>query len=384
MENMSEKWKLTVGEFAAGVGKSLEEISPKLETLVGEPNDEGMELFGDSAITPDADIKKALEELKIPSAKFNKYVTVLRGPKKEIETKNVGATGFTALSILPAVPDDSSFIEMLKTGGKLKVEVTEVLSAVKAAFAKAVHLYDLPEIILNKMEEFSEKQEEPNGEGFYEMQKLLTEKKYGDVLAILNVPGSYISEKRKKEFFAKLDSRLWASLRSFHIQLKQWQESWMTGAASPAMLMMAMATKGENNAMAQTMMAPPDSAPLRASAEEVINDINRVFTGPGIPVARALAYDATRIMGMLNNPKLPAQIGVATKDQMIKELGINVGADIVRMEQSVTRYTLAIMSLPKVAAEEELTYFAAMFQLGNSIPWDKLGNGKAGLGKDLL
>jgi len=369
-------WNETVGAFASAVGKTIEEITAALESVVGEPGDDALGILADSASAPDAEIKLALAGLKIPSGKINMHIAKLRGTPKPTEAtpSASGSAAMHALAILPAVPDETSFLEMLKTGGVLKVQQTEVLSAVKAALAQRVGLFELPEVILAKMEAFAEAQEEPCGESFYAMQRLLTEKRYGDVLSVLKVPGSYMSERRKKEFFARLDSKLWVALNSFQTQLTAWQQAWMQGAANPGLIMMAMASNQTGSAMPPGMMAPPDTSPLQASAEEVVNEINRIFAGPGIPVARALAYDATRIMGILNDSTLPAQIGSATKDQMLKDLGISVGADIVRTEQSVTRYCLAVMSLSKVPPDAELAYLAALISLGSTIPWDKLAN----------
>lgn len=386
----SAGWLERVGGFATAVGKTTEEITMALSGVVGDPGDEALSILADTSATPDTDIKSALAGLKIPSGKINMHLAKLRGAPKAAETSASSATSgaaMQALAILPTVPDEVSFLEMLKTGGVLKVGVTEVLSAVKAALAKRVGLFDLPDVILEKMEAFAEAQEEPCGEAFFKLQRLLTEKRYGDVLSALGVPGSYVSEKRKREFFQRLDDRLWKSLGSFQTQLTAWQQAWMQGTANPGMLILAMTTSHAGGVMPPGIMAPPDTSPLRASGEEVVNDINRVFAGPGIPVARALAYDATRIMGILNDSTLPSQVGAGTKEQMLKELGVSVGADIVRTEQGVTRYTLAIMSLPKVAADAELPYLAAMIQLGATIPWDKLANtpavsnGRAGIGR---
>ena len=385
-----ENWEGCVGAFAKAVGKTTEEVTKALLDVVGEPGDDALSILADPVAAPDVDIKTALSGLKIPSGKINMHLAKLRGPKTAEVPASASAssgTGMHALAILPSVPDDTSFLEMLKTGGVLKPGVPEVLSAIKAALAKRVGLFDLPERILAKMEEFAEAQEEPCGEAFFKLQRQLTEKKYGDVLAALGVPGSFVSERRKKEFFVRVDQRLWKSLKSFQTQLSAWQQAWVQGSANPGMLMLAMATSHTGGVMPPGMMAPPDTSPLRAAGEEVINEINRVFAGPGIPVARALAYDATRIMGILEEKTLPAQVGAGTKDQMLKELGVTVGADIVRTEQGLTRYTLAIMSLPKVTADSELAYLAALIQLGATIPWDKLAeepslrSGRAGLGR---
>ncbi|MFZ2205102.1 MAG: hypothetical protein WAV23_00725 [Minisyncoccia bacterium] len=382
----SPDWVERVGGFAIAVGKTTEEITDALILIIGDPGEDALQILADTMAVPDNDLKTAFAALKIPSGKINMHLSKLRGAPKAAETVGANSNGpaMQALAILPVAPDDVSFLEMLKTGGVLKVETTEVISAVKAALANRIGLYRLPEKILIKMEEFANKQEEPCTEVFYKMQKLLTEKKYGDVLAAIGVPGSYVSEGRKKDFFTKLDAKFWVALDSFNKELVTWQQTWMNGAANPGLMMMAMTASHVGGTLPPGMMSPPDTTPLRSSAEEVVNEINRIFAGPGIPIARALAYDATRIMGILKDPTLPAQVGSSNKEQMLKELGVNVGADLVRTEQGVTRFTLAIMSLPKVAADAELAYFSALIQLGATIPWDKLTNTTgAGIGKKM-
>lgn len=377
-------WSVRIGIFAAAVGVPAEDVEKAFKSLVGDPGDEALLILSDKTAVPDEDIKTALAEFKIPSGKLNMYLPKLRGEKPTEEKNEVfNSAATTTLSILPPIPDEQSFLEMLKTGGTLKVGTTEVLSAIKAALAQTVGLYKIPEKILDKMEAFAISQEEPCGEQFYSMQKLVTEKKYGDILSAMGVSGSYVNEARKKAFFERLDAKLWTALNGFQTRLITWQQTWTQGMANPSMLIIAMTAQHGGAALPPGMMDPPDTAELHAAGEEVINEINRIFAGPGIPVARALAYDATRIMGILESKDLPAQVGSTTKDQMIKDLGISVGSEIVRTEQSLTRYALAIMSLPKVAlGNDELAYLSAMLQLGATIPWEKLGAKGLG-GRDL-
>src|SRR3989344_5018829 len=152
----TDLWNERVGAFANAVGVALEKVADALKDVVGEPGEEALAILADISAVPDADIKTALAPLKIPSGKINMHLVKLRGPK----AAEAGAAGSTspmqALTILPTVPDDTSFIEMLKTGGVLKVGVTEVLAAVKAALAKRVGLFDLPDLILEKMEAFAD------------------------------------------------------------------------------------------------------------------------------------------------------------------------------------------------------------------------------------
>jgi hypothetical protein len=380
-----QSWMDRVGVFATAVGIEIEKVNEAFKPLVGEPSDEAVVILGDVNAVSDAEIKEALKSFGIPTGKLNINLAKLRPEKveevkEEPEKKTIASM---SLSILPMVPSDESFLEALKTGGVLKIGETEVLSAIKAALAHKIGLFQVPEKILEKMEAFALAQEEPCGEEFYAMQKLVTEKKYGDVLSAINVSGNYISEGRKKAFFERLNAKLWPALNDFQNRLNAWRQAWTQGMADPSMLFMAMAAGQSGNMLPPGIMAPPDTADLKAAGEEVINEINRVFAGPGIPVARALAYDATRIMKVLENKELPAQTGAANKDQMIKDLGITVGSDLVRVEQSVTRYALAIMSLKNVSpGNDELVYFSAILQLGATIPWDKLFTKGLG-GRDL-
>lgn len=384
-----------IAAFAAAVGKSDAEIRPAIIALIGDGAD-GLVLLADPTLVTDADLRAALVDAKPPGvalAVFRRHLPTLRGTPAAAPDAAAGAPVALNFSILPSVPDEPSFLAALKIGGMLRVERTDVISAVKAALARQVGLYDLPEILLTKMEDFALRQEEPCGPEFFEVQKLLTQKRYGEILSVLGVPGTFVSGTKKRAFFGRLGEKLWPALTNFQTQLTNWQQAWMSGAANPAMMMMAITASQTGSQLPPGIMAPPDTSTLHASAEEVINDINRVFAGPGIPVARALALDATRIMSVLNKTTLPAQVGATNREQMLKELGLTVGSDLVRMEQGIVRYALSIMALADVPADAELAYLAAMIQLGATIPWEKLnappppsrrvtGRRPAGLGGD--
>ena len=289
-----------------------------------------------------------------------------------------------SLDVLPAVPDDTSFIEMLKIGGTLKVQTVDVIAAMRAAIGAKVGLFELPDVLIARMEEFANEQEEPLGESFFRLQKLITTRQYGEILSAMGVSGTFVSDRRKKEMLERLNTLLWPALQGYQAQLKAWADTWAQTGSNPAMILsaLAMGMSGAKGIMPPGMMQPPDTAGLRDEAEAVVNRINKVFAGTGIPVARAMGYDAVRIREVLEEPTLPAAIGAATKDHMLKMLCISVGADFVRLERNLVRYALAIMELPKVTAgNEELAYLGAMLQLGAAIPWDKLG-GRGGLKED--
>ncbi|HEU5114714.1 MAG TPA: hypothetical protein VFT82_03035 [Candidatus Paceibacterota bacterium] len=380
-------WEERIKAFSEAVSKPADDIVTALKPLVGEPGPAALAALSDPTAVTDTDLQEALSKggPAIPLGILRKNLSKLRGP--QIAGEPATAERAHSFDALPSVPEDASFLEMLKVGGSLKVGKVEVISAMKAAIAEQLGLFDIPTTLTEKMESFAEAQEEPVGPDFYTLRKLIARRSYAEVLAVLDVPGDFVTAGRRSAFLEKLNTLLWPELASFHRQLVGWSDSWNTGAANPglALTMMAMAQSGNRMAMPPGMLQPPDTSAVRDSAEALINTINKVFAGFGIPVARALAYDATKIKEVLENNKLPPAIGATNKDQMLKMLGIAVGADYVRTERNITRYTLAAMELKDVpGGNEEYAYLGALLQLGLTIQWDKLPGGvatRAGIGR---
>ena len=246
-----------------------------------------------------------------------------------------------------------------------------------AALADRVGLYKLPERIIEAMEENAESLDEPVGSEFYEMQRALVEHSYAEIfVAIPGATGRYASKTRKTQLLAKMNDRLWPSLISFQGSLVGWMDGWTKGTSNPVVMMGAIAAlvSGGTGGLPPGIMAPPPVDPLRDAADGVINAINSIFAGTGIPVAMALAYDAQQIRRALENPNLPAQVGALNREQMLKKLGVAVSSDYPRLEQNVKRFTLGIIELQNVTSgQTEWTYVNALFQLGSQIPWDQLG-----------
>ncbi len=385
-DNKSQ-WDEQILDFATAVGKTPEEITAAVITVVGEPSDDALALLADSENTTVELLRDAFKDLAILPAKFNKYLQKLRGKPVVVEAAIPAATATAYDAVLPNVPEDESFVALLKVGGELKVGKTEVLSAVKAAIANRLGLFDLPKILKTKMEKFADDMEEPVSNEWVKLQKLVTKRNYADVLNALDIEGSFMSDARQSAFLEKLDTNLWDALEGFNSQLIQWQNAWTAGASNPATMMavLLMGQTGGGAMMPPGMMTPPETSGLHDESEAVIKSINKTFAGLGIPVARALAYEATRIKQVLENPNLPATIGAVNREQMLKLLNVSVGADYVRLERNITRFTLAIMEFPTITVpNEEYRYIGAMIQLGATIPWEKLGGSGNGLGKRKL
>ena len=368
-------WTNYITPFATAIGKSLDETNAALLPLVGEAGPQTITLLQSNEFTPFDEIRAAFGET--PLAVLRKAVsdhlrTAVTAAAEEQPAATQILTTPTSFDVLPSVPDDESLLRMLKAGGELKVNQGTVISAIRAALANRTGLYDLPELLVTKMEEFSESLEEPVGGEFFRLRTLLTKRSYSEIFAALEVEGSFISQRRKTAFLSRLDDVLWPALGSFQTALKGWTEGWQAGFNNPGALAAMMLSSGGGRVLPPGMMTPPPTDGLRDAAEDVIVNINRVFAGTGVPVAMALAYDAMKVKEVLENPTLPSQVGAVNREQMLKMFGAAVSSDYVRLEQNLTRFTLAIMGYPSVTADAELGYLTSLLMLGAQIPWDRL------------
>lgn len=374
MSEYSKNWIDKIQPFADAVGHTIDEVTEALKPELGEPTDQALEVLGNESYTPFASLQTCLSALNIPPAILRKNIQLLR-TKPVIETPtNVFSMSMT--TILPPILDDKSFLEALKVGGVLKVGITEVTSAIKAALAKKVRLFDIPKMLADKMEQFAEDCNEPVGTEFFEIRNMVIKKNYADVMHALGIEGSFVTESRKDTFLKKLESVLWDEISNFQNQLAGWNKNWNETASNPAMLtttIVSALSGGAGAVMPTGMMQPPDTAYLKDAAESTITVINKIFAGFGIPIARALAYEAQKIKTILENDRLPMMIGATNRELMLKMLGVDVTSDYVRLERNLVQYVVALMEYPKITSgQNELLYLSEMLKLGVSIDFNRV------------
>lgn len=327
--------------------------------------------------------EKHLSEAGVKELKISRILAKLK-PPAPTSTNNsatvnaIGAVSFA--SILPAVPNEDSWLTALRTGGVLKVDQSTVISAIRAALAYRAGLYGIPDRLVKLMEQFADESIELVDTEFFRLRRELTRRTYAEIFeAIDGLDGTYVTEGRKKQLFQRIDQHLWPAIMNFFEQLKSWQEAWMQGSANPMMQFQMLSafvasTGGGVGAMPPGMLQPPDTGAVRDSADAVSDSVNKVFAGTGVQIAAALAYDASKIKSSLENPRLPALIGAANRDLMLQKLGVAVSATYPRLETNLTQFVLAIIHLKdQPAGNEELQYLGALFMLGSQIPWSQLG-----------
>lgn len=367
---LPESWVAYLTPFATAVEMSVEDTTAALKPVVGEASDEAIELLKDAQSgATDEEIKGCFPD--VPSARLRAAVN---NQLREAAVVEATAAPTMSLDVLPAPKPDESFIAALKVGGVSKVDQTDLEAGVKAALADRVEFFGIPKKIQAAMENYAEVTEEPFGDSYYDVVKMITKRDYSEIFSALGVPASAVPQAKRTRFLKQIDSILWPAVQSFNGQLSGWFDAWMKAAGNPAAMMQAFTTMAGGGAMMAPAITIPDTEPLRIAADEVVDNINRAYAGVGIPAARALAFEATQIKELLGKPEIMGLVGATTRELMLKELGIDVSANFISMEHSVVKYVLAVGELSKQAkgSQQEQQYLQSLYQLGAVIPWEKL------------
>lgn len=380
---MSDTPAVGVSPVAPVEGVPTDPVSEKLLKMgltgeqVGSIKRLGVESVDDLSSLVESD----LTTLGIPPVKARKIIASIKSSDPLVAptvATPVATVNFD--NVLPSMPSEESWLSSLRAEGVLRVSSSTVIAAIRAALADKFGLYDVTKKILAAMERYVDETEEQVGAEYWVIRKSLTRKSYGDLFdAIDGLDGTFVTETRKQDLLSKINESVWPAIMDFNEALASWQESWVQGSNNPGMMMnmMAMMAGGGGGGMLPPgAMSPPDCGVLRDAAESVNTNLNKAFRGTGVQIAAALAFEANQVKSVIENTRIPMMCGVASRELLLKKLGVSVPATYPRMEQNLTRFVTSILEVPNVpGGNEELRYFGSLFMLGSQIPWAELGRG---------
>lgn len=299
--------------------------------------------------------------------------------KKKTETVETVAPVAVTQPGFPVVPDDDSFLEILKTTGTQNADDISVISGIKAALATRAGLYDLPKVLTNRMDKTADELLEPvDVEKYSALYELVTERKYAEVLAAIGYKGAakFVTEKRRQELLDRVGSILLPAAVNFHSALVSYRESLRSSVSEDMALLMA--TGGLNGASDDvraliTSIPPIDT--LKSAAESFVQAVNKTFAKWGVVVARVLAADALRLRKVLEQPDLPRFTGYLSKEQMLTGLGASVTSEDVQLERNIAQYALAVLALNRgLDAANEMKFVRTLATLDSAINWEVFGD----------
>lgn len=319
-----------------------------------------------------AKAKKMVAELNDQEHKSEPAIA----PSPAVNDRAIVQQQFEAL--LQPVPNDESWLNLLKSGGVLKIDDSSYIAAIRAALADVAGLYDIPEKLAKAMEQYADETEEQVDPMFYSLRKSLIRRSYGDIFAAIDgLDGSFVTENRKKEFLGRVHETFWPAIVDSYRVLDSWYQAFRAAYTDPTMLLAALS--GGMAGAGMSMVAPPDASQLHDAGDMLVDSINRVFRGTGVQIAAAMAYDANVIRNTLEKPGLPAMVGVKNREMMLKKIKTNVSSNYIRLEQNLVKYVLNFVKHDAVTSDVESQYFAALWQLGTQINWSELTGEKGGI-----
>lgn len=391
-EEMTKVAEVTTAEVqnTSGIVSDAPEVRSKLaeykietEVIDRVINDLGTETLDDlKALTVDD-----LTQVGMKVAKARRIVNDLNTPPEppkapaSISTEDRAIAQSRVEALLPQVPNDESWLSALKTGGVLKVDESSYIAAIRAALAERVGLYDIPESLSRAMEAYADETDEQVPAEFYTLRRSLTRRAYGEIFsAIDGLDSSFITDKRRKVFLKRIQETLWPAIIESYQALNGWYQTYHASVSDPSVLLTTVSQAINGGGGIGMVASLPDTAQLHDAGDALIASINRVFRGTGVQVAAAMAYDANTIRKTLEESHLPAMLGVKNREEMLRKINANVSSNYVRLEQNVAKYVLGFVRHNNVTSDIEVSYFVALWQLGNQINWSDLLGGKSTAG----
>jgi len=202
----------------------------------------------------------------------------------------------------------------------------------------------------------------------------------------MGAPGSssstLMSASNKKRLLANLD-RLWPVARDFYQVVYNWRQQLNAQGGGNLMMGMMMGNlmgasggSGISAALAESATQPPETDDIIDAARGMTNEINKIFAGYGVYVARCLAGDMTRIKSILERPDLPGLMGASSRDDMIRsKLKIEMPWRMANADKTIIGFLLGAQKLGAGEVEPELVplYIVQLANRGDGIPWELIG-----------
>lgn len=366
---LNSRWLIVTAPILSLLGLNQDEVDKRFveKRVVEAPDDAGAEVICDASCVTDADWIDCFSDKArgtVRRAMIAVRALAVSAPKDESVV-----TGTVSRSLLPAAPDEDSFLQSLRVGGVLRVDETDVVSLVRVGMFSAAGVDGLEKRLAEAVEEQAVKNGELAPAVFYELSKLDGRRRHADVLEALEAKGLSITEARKKAMLAKAPELIFQARRHAD-RVKAWTENWGSTAANPAVVFAALA--GGRGGVSLPPMEAPSAQPVVDSSLAFIDAVNKLFAGTGKPVVRALADDATRTLRVLDLPGLLPALRMANKEELLRTFDLGVSADLIRAERDLSTFVRATLQTDRQSAADLPMYLWEMNQLAVNIPWDSL------------
>lgn len=274
---------------------------------------------------------------------------------------NGGGRVAADMRLLPTLPEGPSLLELLRIGGVAKFSHADAVSAIRGSHTRLLGVDRVLPVLTDAVLAHAEAMDEPAPEMYFMLRRARSRRDYRDVLAAFDGAITSVSEADKKAFLTKVEG-VWPTLKAFQAHLDAYRQLHKDEAADLSNLVQALRTGAGG-------IDYPDPTPVVSAARGVIDVLNKIFSGLGIPAARTIGKDLVEDGEHLANPALPGLIGAGNFTEMIKKLDLDVPSDAGDQERLIGSFVLALLELPKQTVDILPEYILALQRRGKAIVW---------------
>lgn len=312
---------------------------------------------------------------KLPARDLLKKLAV-----SSVEQANAGLSAVDSsasqatISMLEQLPSDDALLSSLRVGGVLKIEHARVVMAGRCLLARQTNMYGADKRVMSMINDhYTNALQEPNPKIFWELSGQRTKNRYASIFNALHMPGAsvYATPAARNAFWVKMGELFIPKLQDVQRQLTAWYDTWVKQAQANIGLNLLGQAGGA--------MVPRQRMPLInhiiASVDAMIDSANKLFAGENEVVAIALGVDAQRLRELLKRNDLHSFTGSASREVMLRELGVAATSDVTMMENDFSTYlhnVLRVQTLPSTGPTTAV-FLQELQEIGENIDWTRLG-----------
>ncbi len=344
------------------------------DTVIEEIKKMGAETVEDLAVYLTEAQLVGIGMLPIKAAKLIKALKASM-PSAAEPAASVVTSEFAVASLLEQLPTDQALLESLRVGGVLKVEYARVVMAARTLLAQQTGMFGADKRLMEMIDRhYTDSVQEPNPPIFWELSAAQTRNRYASVFNALQMPGAsaYATTAARNAFWERMNQVFIPKLQELQAQLTAWYDKWMQQATANIGLNLGSALAGVDSVVPKQRIPPITN--ILAAVDGMIDSINKVFAGRNEVVAIALAIDAQRLKELLKRDDMHTFTGAATREIMLRNLGVAATTDVILMESNLAIYVRNILRLKEMPTTGRTTaaFLQELQEIGAEIDWKLL------------
>lgn len=269
--------------------------------------------------------------------------------------------------------DDDAMMAALRQQGVLQFDQLTYLAAIRALVATKYGVYNGIMNLQQLLLDFAVKNLRPAPIEYYKLKALEIRRQMGHVFAIIKIPEFtysdlpvYATNKEARILIGKIDSIMIPALVEAKDEVLKWYDLLSRQSQDTFFVNHNM---GRQTGIASLQAYPKVDGMLEAGKKLRVA-INAALAGDEMPHAIALFREYKDFIKILDNPELPSHVGAVDRDNVLKMLGFDAKAALLRSEGCLAKFMVCMIQVEELSKQDESVFFQLMHNLIQQIDWE--------------